>query len=387
MSSPNLNCKKCNIKLNYLPYHSYAEPPAMKSKAGEFYCFDCFKSISNCKVCGKSVAQMEINIHDKKTWYQPWEKIYFRAAEHIEPFDMCGSYCDFLCSPECFAQDDNRHYEVRMKNNQTKLAQGWKYCEDCREHYVDYFSSELGFSKEKCEKILSDLGKPVPPSEKFCNFHKRCQKKDRYIDQVIYPKAQKWWDSLTYAEKLAEVKRQDIHWIIRKGEKECRKSTHEEVANEKGVPPWFISQKFEREEPCIGCGKGWKCVSEINCGKNSPDGKTSYCASCPAGNNENDIKNETKGNSSGSNFITKIKEKEVELSKLKESKGENSEEVRKLEEEIKKLLSEQNSSNFSSEKTPKKDYVPWIIGSISVVALIGFAIVLTRPNKKNPKIK
>jgi hypothetical protein len=56
---------------------------------------------------------------------------------------------------------------------------------------VDYFSSELGFSKEKCEKILSNLGKPVPPSEKICNFHKRQQKKDRYIDQVIYPKAQK----------------------------------------------------------------------------------------------------------------------------------------------------------------------------------------------------
>jgi hypothetical protein len=67
MSNQSLNCKKCQKELNYLPYHSYAEPPALKSKEGEFYCFDCFKSISHCKVCGKSVAQMEINIHDKKT--------------------------------------------------------------------------------------------------------------------------------------------------------------------------------------------------------------------------------------------------------------------------------------------------------------------------------
>jgi hypothetical protein len=67
MSKQNLNCAKCQQVLNYLPYHSYAEPPALKSKEGHFYCFDCFKSISHCKVCGKSAAQMDINIHDKKT--------------------------------------------------------------------------------------------------------------------------------------------------------------------------------------------------------------------------------------------------------------------------------------------------------------------------------
>ena len=390
MSKQIINCAKCQKELNYLPYHSYAEPPAMKSKEGKFYCFDCFKSVSSCKICNKSVAQMDINIHDKKTWYQPWEKIYFREAEHIKLFDMCGSYCDFFCSPECLSQDPNRNHELRKKRNQEKLAKGWKHCEECVEMFEGWYA-KIGINKESRKKALLYHGKVLPPGEKICSFHQRSKEKDRYVKEVIYPKAQKWWDNLTYEQKLAEVKRLDICWIIRKDDDEIRRSaTHQEVAQEKEIPHFFISQDFEHKEPCITCGKVWKCVSEINCGKNSPNGKISYCASCPSGSPSVDSKgnhaeNGTK-NSYGS-VLTEIEEKRVKLQRLKDQGG-NSEEVRKLEQEIEELLKEKIRDDSSSkELSQKNDPAPWIVGGISVIALFGIIMLIVRTRRKKPKIK
>lgn len=164
---------------------------------------------------------------------------------------------------------------------------------------------------------------------------------------------------MTYEQKLAEVKRLGINWISRKDEEESRKTTYQEVAQEKEIPPFFISQEFYGKEPCISCGKVWKCVSEINCGKNSPNGKTSYCASCPAGSSSNGVKgnsteNETNNNHHSSSVIETIAEKKKQLQEIKESGG-NSAEIIKLEREIQELLKEQGQDNFSSEKSPKNN--------------------------------
>jgi hypothetical protein len=46
-----------------------------------------------------------------------------------------------------------------------------------------------------------------------------------------------------------------------------------------------------------------------------------------------------------------------------------------------------HSSQNSTSNSPKINYIPWIIGSVSLIALLGIIVVIVRTQQKNPKIK
>jgi len=125
---------------------------------------------------------------------------------------------------------------------------------------------------------------------------------------------------------------------------------------------------------------------EINCGKNSPDGKMSYCASYPSSTERNGTESETKDNCKG--LIYKIEDKKNQLQRLKENNEENSEEIRKLEQEIKALLQTQDQNSSTSKNPIKNKTVTILVIGFALLFLIGSIIYISKVVKpKNPKIK
>ncbi|CAI2192604.1 9527_t:CDS:2 [Funneliformis geosporum] len=84
------------------------------------------------------------------------------------------------------------------------------------------------------------------------------------------------------------------------------------------------------------------------------------------------------------NQVTK---KQVELRKLKEKNGDNSEEIHKLEREIEKLLKVEKVNSTSENPTKNNKVIVYSIIGFLLLILIGFIIVLVKPKRKNPKIK
>ena len=66
------------------------------------------------------------------------------------------------------------------------------------------------------------------------------------------------------------------------------------------------------------------------------------------------------------NYLVKANESSLKLERLKE-------------------LS--NSSQISIPNSPETDYIPWIIGSVLIFALLGTVIIISKAQRKKTKIK
>ncbi|CAJ0749137.1 6302_t:CDS:10, partial [Entrophospora sp. SA101] len=167
-----------------------------------------------------------------------------------------------------------------------------------RKKELDYSLKILTFSPKKGGKILHKLLQGIAKNleknqEKLSNFYLskievnqgRTQKRMIYRAKGRTDRIRKRYNSLSQAERKAEILAINYDYYRNSADK-------------------------------IAAGQ-----------ENSPNGKPSYCASCPssAEPNKNISKNETK--ISQSSVIAEIEAKKIQLRKLKVEQGENSEEV------------------------------------------------------------
>src|SRR4051794_21313477 len=89
-----IKCVRCNKNAETKPNRSeYTKTYPIRSKDGTIYCWDCYKNISCCKVCQKSVANLKFSMSGNP--HYPHVSGYSRNCERVQ------NEVEFICSQAC----------------------------------------------------------------------------------------------------------------------------------------------------------------------------------------------------------------------------------------------------------------------------------------------
>ena len=107
MSEKMIKCAKCqqNAEIDPRIYRSeYTTSYPIRDKDGKIYCWDCYKSFSSCKGCGKSVANMKFSRSGQPEYPHCNGGVSY-GCERID------NKVEFICSKECSKKLADQRYQ------------------------------------------------------------------------------------------------------------------------------------------------------------------------------------------------------------------------------------------------------------------------------------
>ena len=336
-----IKCTKCqnNAETDPRIYRSeYTTSYPIRDKDGKIYCWDCYKSKSSCKGCGKSVANIKFPASGQPTYPHCNGGVSYNC-------ERISNKVEFICSKNCSENIVARKYQ-EWKD---KLSQGWTKCEKCVKRLnslIKWFTEDVfKENKErvelwKKEKHQSRFIKLVPPGqgklclEKWgCKWDKEVGKPRQKEMQV---QAQKYWDALPYETRIKEVIRSRNARQVGGWGGKFENLTAEQIAVQNEAPRGIV-QEFELR----GCHQD--------------------CSDCHL---EKDFKNSSSNNNLSCS------------SRGNNSYNDNSEE---------KEHDQQSQEDLRQANKLGNDYSGLIIGGIVITSFISLAatILLIRKKKKN----
>jgi len=279
MSKKVIKCAKCQSNAETKPrWDEFTTTYPIRGKDGKIYCWDCYKSKSSCKGCGKSVANIKFPRSGQPEYPHCNGGVSY-GCERI------SNNVEFICSKKCSKDIVNRKYQAWKD----KLSQGWTKCEKCIKNVnklIEWFNEDSMKGGEwlREEKHQSRFIKLVPPGQgKLCLEKWGC----KWGEEVGKPRrkemqaqAQKYWDTLPYETRIKEVIRSRNARQVGGWGGKFENLTAEQIAVQNEAPRGIV-QEFELRgchQDCSDCHleKDFKNSSNNNNLSCSSRGNNSY---------------------------------------------------------------------------------------------------------------